>query len=227
MVATAVGKLRRGNVDNAFACTFGYLVHKAYQILVRVAETHATTNAAFEKRCRTRKTECYHTLILIPYIHHAVELFFVCCHTKCTQQIVPISAQFGQSSFHFFSSIETCNTSFCLCFVDNIFAFPFIFLLVLHISKHKNQVLAFARRKCHFHIMRGNGRPTMRFGVAWRTFEHRLRFVKTIVQTKKCFAVGVKTFQGCIYRVIGIMVAALFVFGFMINYRIFNFHLSG
>ena len=77
MVATAVGKLRRGNIDDAFACTFGYLVHKTYQILVRVAETHATTNAAFEKRCRTRKTECYHALILIPYIHHAVELFFV------------------------------------------------------------------------------------------------------------------------------------------------------
>ena len=34
MIASTIGELRRGNVDDTFACSFRYLMHKAHQVLI-------------------------------------------------------------------------------------------------------------------------------------------------------------------------------------------------
>ena len=72
MIAAAVWELGAGNVDDALPCTGGNLMHKANEVLVGVAEAHATTDAALEETCRARHAESNHALILVPDVHHAV-----------------------------------------------------------------------------------------------------------------------------------------------------------
>ena len=53
MIAAAVWELGAGNVDDALPCTGGNLMHKAHEVLVGVAEAHASSDAALEETCRT------------------------------------------------------------------------------------------------------------------------------------------------------------------------------
>ena len=72
MVAATVRELGAGDVDDALAGTGRYLMNEAYEVLVGIAEAHASTDAALEETCRTRHTEGDHALILVPDVHHAV-----------------------------------------------------------------------------------------------------------------------------------------------------------
>ena len=49
MVASAVGELGSGDIQDSLTRTRRDLVHKAHQILIRIAETHATSYAALEE----------------------------------------------------------------------------------------------------------------------------------------------------------------------------------
>src|SRR5659263_143897 len=51
VIATPILKLRRGDVDDAFAGTFRYLMNETDQILIRISETHASPDATFKERC--------------------------------------------------------------------------------------------------------------------------------------------------------------------------------
>ena len=72
VIATAVRELGAGDVDDALAGTGRNLMNEAYEVLVGIAEAHASTDAALEETCRTRHAEGNHTLILVPDVHHAV-----------------------------------------------------------------------------------------------------------------------------------------------------------
>ena len=52
MVAAAVGELCGGDVDDALTGARGYLMDEAHEVLVGVAEAHATADAALEERGR-------------------------------------------------------------------------------------------------------------------------------------------------------------------------------
>src|SRR5512145_3381435 len=49
VITPSVRKLSGSNVDNSFACAFGYLVHKSNKVLIRIAEAHSTTNTGFKE----------------------------------------------------------------------------------------------------------------------------------------------------------------------------------
>ena len=51
VVAAAVGKLGRCNIDYALAGTLRYLMNKTNQVLVGVTESHASAYAALKERC--------------------------------------------------------------------------------------------------------------------------------------------------------------------------------
>ena len=72
VVAATVRELGAGDIDDALAGTGRYLMNETYEVLVGIAEAHASTDAALEETCRTRHTEGDHALILVPDVHHAV-----------------------------------------------------------------------------------------------------------------------------------------------------------
>src|SRR3712207_4930913 len=75
MVTASIGKLGGRNVNDSLAGTLRNLMHKAHEVLITIAESHATTYATLEETGRTAHAEGYHALVLIPYIDHPIELF--------------------------------------------------------------------------------------------------------------------------------------------------------
>ena len=51
VVAAAVGELCGCNVEYALAGTLGNLMYESHEVLIAVAESHASSHAAFEERC--------------------------------------------------------------------------------------------------------------------------------------------------------------------------------
>ena len=78
VVAAAVRELRRRDVKYALTCAFRYLVHKADKVLVGVPESHTSADSALEITGAAAHVEGDHTLVLVPNIHHAVQLFYSC-----------------------------------------------------------------------------------------------------------------------------------------------------
>ena len=72
VIAAAVRELGAGDIDDALAGTGRYLMNETYEVLVGIAEAHASTDAALEETSRTRHAEGDHALILVPDVHHAV-----------------------------------------------------------------------------------------------------------------------------------------------------------
>ena len=119
VVASSVGELGRSYVDDSFAGSFRYLMHEAHEVLVGVAETHSTTDAALEERGGTGHVEGNHALILVPDVHHAVQFFFVGLHDVDVQQAVPVGFQFGKGSIYFGGSVEGRNHRLSLYLIYN------------------------------------------------------------------------------------------------------------
>ena len=94
-------------------------MHEAHEVLVGVAETHSTTDAALEERGGTGHVEGNHALILVPDVHHAVQFFFVGLHDVDVQQAVPVGFQFGKGSIYFGGSVEGRNHRLSLYLIYN------------------------------------------------------------------------------------------------------------
>ena len=94
-------------------------MNETYEVLVGIAEAHASTDAALEETCRTRHTEGDHALILVPDVHHAVQFFFVGLHDVDVQQAVPVGFQFGKGSIYFGGSVEGRNHRLSLYLIYN------------------------------------------------------------------------------------------------------------
>jgi hypothetical protein len=62
----------RRNVEDALPGAFRYEVYKTEQVLTGIPEAHAPAGAAFKVARAPAQVEGYHTLILIPDVHHAV-----------------------------------------------------------------------------------------------------------------------------------------------------------
>ena len=50
MIATTVGELCRGDVDDTLTGTAWYEMYKTHEILVGVAESHTASNSTLEER---------------------------------------------------------------------------------------------------------------------------------------------------------------------------------
>ena len=77
MVTASVRKLCRGNIYDTLACSAWHLMDKAHEVLIGIAESHATSHSTLKETCRTGEIKRNHTLILAPYIHHAIEAFII------------------------------------------------------------------------------------------------------------------------------------------------------
>ena len=49
VIASSIGELGRGDIDDALTCTGRYLMNETYEILIRIAESHASTYTTLEE----------------------------------------------------------------------------------------------------------------------------------------------------------------------------------
>jgi len=90
MVCASVLKLRCGDVENALSGAVRNQMNETEQILTGIAESHAASDAGLKIGSGTAHVEGNHTLILVPYVHHAVELLLGGRDGEVGEQFVPI-----------------------------------------------------------------------------------------------------------------------------------------
>ena len=118
MVASTVGELCRGDVDDALTCSAGNLMDESHQVLIGVAEAHTSSDAALEETGRTREVERYHTLVLVPNVHHAVELLVSTLHAVTVKQVIPVSIELLEGFIHLFGGIKLLDAGTSLGLVN-------------------------------------------------------------------------------------------------------------
>ena len=136
-------------------------MHKAHKILVRIPEAHSAADSALEERSRTRHIESNHTLVLVPDIDHPVHLLVRSRNAETSEQVVPVSAEFGECLVHFFFCIETGNEFLCPGPVEKAAFDEFFLLRIFHIAKDENQARALARSEGNGLAVGSNRAPSM------------------------------------------------------------------
>ena len=116
-----------------------------------------------------------------------------------------------------------------LLLVDDLFAFPFLVLLILDITQQEDEVTLLSRLQLHLDIVAGYGAPSVCDAVARLSLNDCLRCRILVVESHEAFAVGVKALDGCVDVVESIVVTALAVFRLMVDRRrlLLYFHLAG
>src|SRR5699024_5523559 len=93
VIGRAVGKLDRGDVDDPLSGPLRYNVYKAVEVLAGIPEAHAPTGAGFVIGSGAAHVKGHHTLVLMPDVDHAVELFVVGLELEFAQQLIPVARE--------------------------------------------------------------------------------------------------------------------------------------
>ena len=144
VVGAAVGELCGGDVQNTLAGAGGDEVHKAQQVLATVPETHAAAGAALVVAGGTAHVEGDHALVLVPDIHHTVELFVAAPDRVGGQQVVPVGVQLGQGFIHLRVGGIAGHQLMGAGLVDDAGGGPLFLLRVLDVAQHVDQAAALA-----------------------------------------------------------------------------------
>ena len=110
--------------------------------------------------------------------------------------------------------------------VDHLLGAELLVLLVLHISQEEDEVATLARLQGNLYIMRCDRAPAVGKAVAWLAFHHSLRLGKLVVESDEALAVGIVALNLGIHCIESIVVAALAVFGLVIDGRTLYLHLA-
>ena len=110
-------------------------MNEAHEILIGVAEAHATAYAALEERCRAREVEGDHTLVLVPDVHHAIELVVACLYFIYIKERIPVLAELCKGLVYFLCGVEFSDEGVCLLLVDDLWGREFLVLFVFDVAE--------------------------------------------------------------------------------------------
>ena len=201
-------------------------MHEAHEVLIRVAEAHASAYAALEERCRAREVERYHTLVLVPDVHHAIELVVTRFYLIYIEQGIPVLAEFGESLVHLLGGIELGDEGVSLLLIDDLWGRELLLLFVFDIAKEEHEVARLARLEGDLDIVGGDGAPAVGMTVAGLALHDCLRIGKFVVETYESLAIGIEALYLSVYMIEGIVIAALAIFGLMIDGRALNLNFA-
>ncbi len=130
---------------------------ESQDVLVGIPEPHASADAGLEVRCAPGHVECDHALVLVPDIHHAVQLLISAVHNVPGQEPVPVLLQFAESLVH----LLRCGELFChlpgFFLIYYIGSFPLVIRVILDIAQHEDYFLLFAGQQRYVEAVRSNG----------------------------------------------------------------------
>lgn len=208
------------------ACAVGNHVNKPQQILTAVAKAHAAAGPAFVIGGGTAHVESHHTLVLIPDIHHSVQLFIRGDDGVNGKQFLPVLFQMIQSVFHGDPAAIFCDERVCLPLVDNAGSLPFFRFGVFDITEQKDQCFFLAGGKFCNKLVTGDGRPSAGNGIETVPARHRGGRIESVEFSEEGVAVGIKTAGFFVDGIKGKMVAPFAIFRLVIKDGRFNFHLT-
>jgi len=226
VVATTIRELCRSDVDDALTSTWRYLMNKAHEVLIGITEAHATTYTTLEETCTAREVKGDHALVLVPDVHHAVELVVACLHLIDVQQCIPVLAEGCKSLIHLLGGVELGDEGMRLLLVDHLRCLKLLILFILDITQQEDEVLALTGLEGYFDIVRSNRTPTMGMRVAGLTLHDCIGISKLVIKTNEGLTVGIEALDRGIHMIESVVVTTLTILGLMIDRRSFDFHFT-
>ena len=178
-------------------------------------------------------------MVLVPDVDHAVEPLVAGLHGVAVEQVVPELGEFGKRLVNFLHGIELSNglLGSYLIYKGTVEVAKrgnqsgrlpgiFLFLRLLHVAQHEDEILLLAGLQFHLDVVRGDGAPSVGHRVAGTAFHHGVGIGKLVVESDERLAVGVESLNGNVHAIVGIVVAALLVFGLVIDDGAVNLNLA-
>ena len=223
MIGRAVGELDGRNVDDSLSGTLRNDVHKAVKILAGITEAHATADARFIIRSGAAHEESDHALVLVPDIHHPVQLIVFAAQLVITQKAVPIGSQLFKSCIHGLGIRKFGADPLGRILTDDAGGHKFLISGILAVAQDEGGTGAFARCQGDGQVLAANGIPAYDFALGTALFPHQLGIPPLAHMTQEAIPVRIPACGGHIDTVEGIVIPAFPVLGFMINHAVFHF----
>ena len=227
MVGAAVLELGGGNVQNALPRPGGDDVHKAKQVLTAVPEAHAAAGAALVVAGRAAHVEGDHALILVPEVHHAVQLFLAGLQPVAGQQALPVVGQRSTGSIHLCIVGVAGHHGVGAGLIDDAGGGELFLLRVLDVAQTEEDLLFLPGGKVDMDMQRTYRCPAVGDAAAAVPGTDGLRVCRAAVHTAKSIPGGVKAGDGGVGPEHRIVVAALPVLGLVVDGTRLHLHLAG
>ena len=217
MIGTAVCKLRGGNVQNTLPRPFRNDVYKSEQVLTRIAEAHPAAHAAFKIAGRAAHVERDHALVLVPDIHHPVDLLVAGLGVVVGEQCVPVPVQRVHCRVKLCRGTVFSDHRVCARLVDHAGRGEFLILRVFHIAETKEKLPRLAGPQRHMELHRADRRPAVGDRIGAAAVLDRFGQRRRAVEADKGVARGIEAVIRAVRPEHGIVIPPLAVFGFVIN----------
>ena len=198
----------------------------AGEVLVGIAEAHAPADAALEITGAPAEEEGDHALVLVPDVHGPVQFRHVGFHGETPQEVVPVGFQGSEGRIDLLPGREGFHHRPCLGLVDHGRGDELLLRRILHIAKDEDQFRGLPGFQRQVEPVRGDRAPAMGHGVPGSAGEDLLRRLETVVHADEGFPVRVEPVEGTVHAEEGVMVAALAVFGLVIEDVPVDFHFT-
>ena len=181
VISAAVGELCGGNIQDTFSCPLRNQMEEAQEILAGIPKAHASADTGLIVGGGTGHIEGYHTLILVPDIHHTVHLIVGRAYLEAGQQLFPVMAQFFKSLVHSLFVGVFCQELPGFGFIDHIGSFPFFLPGIFCVSQDEDISFAFPRFQAEVQLVGGDRIPAAGYRICQLSSQHSLRSVRSPV----------------------------------------------
>ena len=217
VIGAAVRKLRGGDVQDPLSCALRNDMHKAEQVLTRIAEAHPAAHAAFKIAGRAAHVERDHALVLVPDIHHPVDLLVAGLGVVVGEQCVPVPVQRVHCRVKLCRGTVFSDHRVCARLVDHAGRGEFLILRVFHIAETKEKLPRLAGPQRHMELHRADRRPAVDDRIGAAAVLDRFGQRRRAVEADKGVARGIEAVIRAVRPEHGIVIPPLAVFGFVIN----------
>ena len=228
VVGAAGRELGGGDVEDPLPGSRRHHVDEAEEVLVRVAESHPPAEARLEKGGRAGQVERGHALVGVPDVDHPVGVDARRGDLQRRQQRVPVLAEIRERDVDLLGAEVALDQRADPSLVDR--GRPWRVELgvgrVLGVAEEENDVAPLPRAELEFDVVRAARRPPVgdRLGRPAPLDHHRP--VPTAVRAEEGLALGVEAGERRGAGEVGEVVAALPVFGRVVDDAFVGHHLD-
>ena len=226
VVGAAVRELDRGDVQDPFPRALRDQVHEAQKVLAAVAEAHAAAGPALVIGSAAAHVEGDHALVLVPDVHHAVQLFLAAFQGEAGKQARPVGAELIHRGVELRFGLKGRQHAMRFFLIDHAGGAEFAVFRILRIAEAEQEGPGLARVELYLQPQHGNRCPARGDAAIGSPFFHGQRLFPAAELPEEGVAVGIEAFDRSIYRIESVVVPALAVFGLMIDRTAFGLHLA-
>ncbi len=201
---------------------------EAQKVLAAIAEAHAAADAGLKVGGGPAHVEGDHALVLVPDVHLTVELFVVRPDDEVRQKAQPVFFELLEPGIKLLGGLKLLEQLVSVVLVDDVRGDKLMILRALAVAQDEHVGNGFAGLQRLAQAVAGDGRPAPGVGVAGLVLHDGVGAVKAVVQADEALPVGIVAVHGGVDGVHRVMVAALAVFGLVVDdgAALFKLHLG-